>query len=60
MIKSHDDVSDHPGARTTAANSAFLFGGIPVKVSSDGDITILFRSLGPSGSPEVEARIDFL
>lgn len=42
MIKTHDRASGFSGARSTAAKSAFLHGGKPIKVSSDGDISILF------------------
>ncbi len=43
MIKSHDEVGSHAGARTTAARSALAFGGHPIKVSADGDIDVLFK-----------------
>ena len=40
LIRSHPDVGNQLGARTTAARSAFLWGGRPIKVSSDGDVSI--------------------
>jgi hypothetical protein len=42
MIASHPAAGDHAGARTTAAQSALAFGAHPIKVSTDGDIEILF------------------
>ena len=44
LIRSHPDVGNQLGARATAARSAFLWGGRPIKVSSDGDVTIHFKS----------------
>ena len=54
MIETHPGVGSQTGARSTAATSAFLFGARPVKVSSDGEITFLFRSAGSN------ARLEFL
>ena len=42
MIRTHPDVGRVVGARTTAAVSAYLDGGTTVKVSSDGDVCVLF------------------
>lgn len=50
VIEPHPNVGSHIGARTTAALSALHWGGIPAKVSSDGDVTIYFESRGESGS----------
>jgi hypothetical protein len=50
MINPHPSVGSHVGARTTAFQSAFLWGGMPVKVSSDGDISLLFKSNNSSGA----------
>lgn len=44
MIKSNEKAGSHAGARTTAAHAAWAMGGIPIKISSDGDVTILFDS----------------
>jgi len=44
MIKPHPDVLYHRGARSTAAESAYRWGGIAMNVSSDGDIRIYFES----------------
>lgn len=49
IVKPHPDASEH-GARTTAARSAFLWGGTPIKCSADGDISVRFVSKGPDGS----------
>ena len=44
MIKSHPNLGSYLGARTIATQSAYRYGGIPIKVSADGDIQILFES----------------
>lgn len=44
MIKTHPKAGNHSGARETAFESAFLYGGRPFKVSSDGDISIRFSN----------------
>jgi hypothetical protein len=44
LIRSHPGVGSHLGARTTAARSAYLWGAHPIMVSSDGDVTIYFKS----------------
>jgi len=44
LIRSHPAVGSHLGARTTAARSAYLWGAHPIKVSSDGDVTVYFKS----------------
>jgi hypothetical protein len=59
MIESHPDVGSFPGARTTAAYSAFRWGGLPVKISSDGDITFLFKSRDPMRG-SCDAALEFL
>ena len=46
IIESHPDAGDQLGARTTAARSAYLWGTCPVNVSSDGDVTVYFKSKG--------------
>jgi hypothetical protein len=58
IIRSHPDVGSQLGARTTAAKSAFLWGAHPVKVSSDGDVTIYFKSR--KGSESCDAVMHFL
>ncbi|KGJ90915.1 hypothetical protein [Colwellia psychrerythraea] len=42
MIQTHPSAGSHAGARTTAFESAYLYGGKPFKVSSDGDISLRF------------------
>ena len=44
LIRSHLSVGNQLGARTTAARSAYLWGPHPIKVSSDGDVTLYFKS----------------
>jgi hypothetical protein len=58
LIRSHPEVGNHLGARATAARSAYLWGGRPIKVSSDGDVTIHFKSR--SGSDACDAVMHFL
>jgi hypothetical protein len=49
MIETSSNAGSHTGARTTAAHSAYEYGGYPIKVSSDGDINIVFGSPSKSG-----------
>lgn len=59
MIDQHEKAGTETGARGTAARSVLYWGGLPIKVSADGEITIYFRSYGrPSGT--CEARLEFL
>ncbi len=58
IIRAHPDVGSQLGARTTAAKSAYLWGAHPVKVSSDGDVTIYFKSR--KGSDCCDAVMHFL
>lgn len=50
MIESHTNVGNQLGARSTATQSALLWGGKPIKISSDGDITIPFISSDGAGN----------
>lgn len=59
MIDSHPEVGNHSGARTTAFHSAFLWGGYPAKISSDGDISIYFEYQF-DGAQCKSSRIDFM
>lgn len=59
MIRPHADTPGAAGARTTAALSAFLHGGHPVKVSSDGEIAIHFTSRDGNAN-EAHAKLEFL
>ena len=58
LIRSHLEVGNQLGARATAARSAFLWGSRPIKVSSDGDVTVYFKSRG--GDQECAATMNFL
>jgi hypothetical protein len=58
LIRSHPSVGNQYGARTTAARSAYLWGAHPIKVSSDGDVTIYFESR--SGDQKCDAVMNFL
>jgi len=58
LIRSHPNVGSQLGARTTAARSAYLWGGHPVKVSSDGDVTVYFQST--DGQDHCDAVMYFL
>ena len=58
LIRSHPDVGSQLGARATAARSSFLWGARPIKVSSDGDVTVYFKSAG--GDQECNAAMNFL
>ena len=59
MVRTHQAVPGEAGARTTAARSAFLFGGRPVKISSDGEIAIYFSSSDGEGE-RADASLEFL
>ena len=58
LIRSHPNVGNQLGARVTAARSAYLWGGRPIKVSSDGDVAIYFKSR--NGDNECDAVMNFL
>lgn len=58
LIRSHPNVGNQLGARKTAARSAYLWGGHPINVSSDGDVTIFFKSR--NGDQECDAVMKFL
>lgn len=58
VIKPHNSVSSETGARTTAAKSAYRHGGIPLKISSDGQASVYFQS--SDGDKECEATLEFL
>ena len=57
IIESHPNAGDQLGARATAARSAYLWGACPVNVSSDGDVTVYFKSKGDG--EECDAVIQF-
>ncbi len=58
LIRSHPSVGNQFGARTTAARSAYLWGGHPIKVSSDGDVTVYFTS--KDGESQCDSEMQFL
>ncbi len=58
LIRSHPNVGSQLGARVTAARSAYLWGGQPIKVSSDGDVAVHFKSRNSGG--ECDALMNFL
>ncbi|MCG5053683.1 MAG: hypothetical protein KA712_12035 [Myxococcales bacterium] len=60
IVQSHPSAGSHDGARTTAAHSAFLWGGKPFKISADGDITVLFHSPDKDGTTQHSAETTFL
>ena len=59
MIRTHPSIDNTLGARTTAALSAHKYGGYPIKISSDGDITIYFTSQDEAGN-ESHTELNFL
>ncbi len=58
LIRSHPAVGNQLGARATAARSAYLWGANPIQVSSDGDVTVHFKSIG--GGTECDAELNLL
>ena len=58
LIRTHPDAGTQLGARANAARSAYLWGAHPIAVSSDGDVTIHFRSRGRN--QECDAVMNFL
>lgn len=58
IIESHPRASGQTGARSTAALSSYYWGGRPVKVSSDGEVTLYFAS--EDDDYTCDATIEFL
>lgn len=58
IIKNHDEATGQTGARSTAAMSAFLHGGKPANVSADGEICLIFKSVGTNG--DCQASMEWL
>jgi hypothetical protein len=58
LIRSHPHVGSQSGARSTAARSAYLWGARPIKVSSDGEATVYFKSA--SDEQEYDAVLNLL
>ena len=59
MIEPHAKANSETGARTTAARSAYYWGGHPSKISSDGEISIYFESDDGKGGT-CDAQLEFL
>jgi hypothetical protein len=59
MIKQHPNLGSYLGARTIAAQSAYRYGGIPIKISADGEIQILFESSDNEGRAS-DAELTFM
>jgi hypothetical protein len=59
MIKQHSNLGSYPGARSIAAQSVYRYGGIPIKVSADGEIQILFESSDNEGNSD-DAELLFM
>lgn len=59
MIATHEDAKAEVGARSTAARSALYWGGLPIKVSADGEISIYFKSFDQLNK-SCEAKFEFL
>lgn len=47
ILHLHDAARGHLGARLTAAYSAYLWGGVPLMISADGEMTVVFESRDP-------------
>ncbi len=60
ILHMHDAARRHLGARTTAAFSAYHWGGVPIMVSADGEITIVFESKDPSTERTAVATLDLM
>ncbi len=60
ILHMHDSASDQLGARTTAAYSAYHWGGVPVMISVDGEMTIVFESRDPETGEVGEASLSML
>jgi hypothetical protein len=58
MIETHDKAMYEMGARSTAARSAYYWGGCPIKISADGEMSIFFTSRWRKLS--CEAKLEFL
>ena len=58
LIRSHPEVGNHLGARAPRLDRPDPWGGRPIKVSSDGDVTIHFKS--SSGKSSCDAVMNFL
>lgn len=57
IVTSHPDVGSQLGARATATRSSYLWGAHPTAVSSDGEVSVLFRSA--NGQDKCDALMQF-
>lgn len=60
ILHLHDGARGWLGARTTAAHSAHLWGGVPVMISADGEMTIVFESRDPVTGESCPASLSLL
>lgn len=60
ILHLHDAAQRHLGARTTAAYSAFHWSGVPIMISMDGEITIVFESKDPGSGRTAIATLDLM
>ena len=59
MIKQHPKLDSYLGGRAIAAKSAYQYGGIPINISSDGEIYIFFQSSDNEGQMS-DAEMTFM
>ncbi len=59
MVNTHPGSGGLFGARSTAALSTYYYGGYPIKISSDGDVSIIFKSSNSTGA-SCQATINFM
>jgi hypothetical protein len=60
ILHMHDAARGQLGARTTAAYSAYLWGGVPVMISADGEMTILFESRDARTGAKANASLSIM
>jgi len=60
IITPHSEVKNETGARSTAAASAFHHGMRPIKISSDGEITVYHKHEDPHANKMKQVKLSFL
>jgi len=60
ILHMHDSARGRLGARMTAAYSAYAWGGTPVMISADGEMTIIFTSRDPVSGQSGMASLSLL
>jgi hypothetical protein len=60
ILHLHDSARGQLGARTTAAHSAYHWGGVPVMISADGEMTIIFESQDQRTGEKAGASLSIL